>query len=544
MADDTNIVNFRNRPDSPPVPPPPLPPAPRAQAAIEQAAAEPGPSGSWPRLPGIAGMRPPRAVAAPALPESAPSDGEGVFVPPVVADPENPTAQEILATCLALMTALGVAAAQSMWHSARRRQAAAAKARGKTSASHSDGRTPKGTRGAGSSGPSLLRSLGGGGGGKGSRAFGHKNKPHGKDTAHRSPHGRPPKGPKGKGPKGKHGFGHAALKAARKGTKAWKNRDKAKHPKDSTGQAKASTDKNTPGPKTKPSPKPAETPGRRLTWKAPKDGATGSKRWSGRTGTTGKTPKRKKPKSSQGTPDFTRPSIAPPKTWKAPKAKKPKSGRTGARPWSKTSSPKQPKDNPGRTEENRQRTPPPPPPPGFSGMRPPPAAGRTTRITVERVDQDQPAQPRPEAADLALTEGPRALSAPVRVKTTQYSDSDLTVGDVIEADKDMGEEILAGAAVTRSTADGCDLLMTKLEALYAEVLRLKVPGILAGMVVRLMEKTATVKGKADAIASALPAASEAITVAGSNAESRHKPLADTTRDMGHIQPAERDYHNE
>jgi hypothetical protein len=59
-----------------------------------------------------------------------------------------------------------------------------------------------------------------------------------------------------------------------------------------------------------------------------------------------------------------------------------------------------------------------------------------------------------------------------------------------------------------------------------------------------MEKTASVQAKAEAIAANLPAAAEAISVAGSNAAVRHRPTADVTRDQGHVRPAERDYHNE
>jgi hypothetical protein len=134
------------------------------------------------------------------------------------------------------------------------------------------------------------------------------------------------------------------------------------------------------------------------------------------------------------------------------------------------------------------------------------------------------------------------VSAPV--KSTQYRDAELTVYDVIDADADMAEEITEGVDEAIKAADGCDRLMNKLEALHAKILDLKVPGSLPGMVARLMEKTATVKAKADAIAAALPRASEAISTAGSNAEARHRHPADVTRDMGHTRPADRDYHND
>jgi hypothetical protein len=136
------------------------------------------------------------------------------------------------------------------------------------------------------------------------------------------------------------------------------------------------------------------------------------------------------------------------------------------------------------------------------------------------------------------------MTGPMPRPSTQYRDADLTIHDVLEADADMATQIGEGASGARATAEGCDRLLTKLEALHAKVVELKVPGALEGLVLLLMEKTATVKARAEAIAEHLPAASEAIATAGSNAEARHKPLADAVADAGHTRPAERDYHNE
>jgi hypothetical protein len=135
------------------------------------------------------------------------------------------------------------------------------------------------------------------------------------------------------------------------------------------------------------------------------------------------------------------------------------------------------------------------------------------------------------------------VSSPVKADT-QYRDAELTVYDVIDADADMAEEITAGIDEARAAADGCERLVTKLEALHAKVVDLKVPGVLEGMVIRLMEKTAEVKAKADAIAEALPRASEAIATAGNNTEAIHRRPADVTRDMGHTRPADREYNME
>ena len=128
--------------------------------------------------------------------------------------------------------------------------------------------------------------------------------------------------------------------------------------------------------------------------------------------------------------------------------------------------------------------------------------------------------------------------------STQYRDADLTIHDVIEADADMAVQITEGVAQAAATAAGCEVLLTRLEALHAKVVELMVPGALEGLILLLIDKTTTVKAKADAIAAGLPAAAEAIGTAGTNAESRHRPLADAVADAGHVRPAERDYHNE
>lgn len=134
--------------------------------------------------------------------------------------------------------------------------------------------------------------------------------------------------------------------------------------------------------------------------------------------------------------------------------------------------------------------------------------------------------------------------AAAAMPSTQYRDAELTIFDVIDAAADMAEEITDGVVEAQRSAAGCDALLERLEALHAQVVELRVPGSLEGMVVALMEQTAVVKARAEAIAENLPRAAEAISIAGSNAEARHRPLADAVRDAGHIRPAERDYHNE
>ena len=133
---------------------------------------------------------------------------------------------------------------------------------------------------------------------------------------------------------------------------------------------------------------------------------------------------------------------------------------------------------------------------------------------------------------------------PRKAPNTQYADSDLTIYDVIDADADMAEEIMEGAADARAAAAGCENLITRLEFLHAKIQDLKVPGVLEGWVLLLAEKAMNVKARAEAVAETIPAASEAIAQAGQNAAARHQELADVTRDQGHAAPAEADYHNE
>ncbi|MFD3931723.1 hypothetical protein [Streptomyces sp. NPDC058614] len=189
------------------------------------------------------------------------------------------------------------------------------------------------------------------------------------------------------------------------------------------------------------------------------------------------------------------------------------------------------------------------------GSGPPPGWGHTKgyTVTIERADGGPGSQVRRPAG--AITRGRPGLPAgksrggtpvtvPVRTKApnTQYGDSELTIFDVIESDADMAEEIMAGVDEARAAADGCEKMMTRLEALHARIVDLKVPGVLEGWILLLVDKATSVKAKAEALAEQLPAASEAIRTAGDNAERRHKPLADAVRDAGHTAPAERDYH--
>ncbi|MFF3443671.1 hypothetical protein [Streptosporangium sp. NPDC002721] len=593
-----------------------------------------GQAAPWPQLPVVAEMRPPLHLTVPGTPDPAPaSDDEGAFAPPPPEDPDNPTARDTAAVAMALMTALGVAAAQGMWHRARHRQALADKTRAGadkqasksaaagsgTKAGGGGARSARGAGGSGSSGGtgSLLRSPAGGskgrkpkgskgsqafarraggggggrptGGGKGPKATrGGKAAPKGTGAAKR-PQGASTR-PKGKGkatgrtgsggtPKRPQGSGKGSTTAPKGGRKAIGQAgadSKPSKPKgrkdDAAGSTAKPKGKGRPGGKS-----PKDGPKRpKMTWKAPKKGAKGSgkeaagpKRWTtGRTTPAGPTPK---PKGSKRT-GHSRAWTTGTKWWKRWRTRH--TAESGAESATETGtsqdSPRADRDATGWDQ----------PPSGWERMRPPPGADQSEWVTVERVDERP--WPRPEAP--ALTVGQAALTGPapsptadpttspsadqaespsadpapsptpadqqgaptvsMPARTTQYADADLTIYDVIEADADMAEEITEGVTEARDTADGCEQLLTRLEEVYAGVRDLKVPGVLLGMMALLMDKTMTVKSRAEAIAANLPLAAEAISVAGTNAAARHQGLADAVRDAGHIRPAEREYHDE
>lgn len=142
------------------------------------------------------------------------------------------------------------------------------------------------------------------------------------------------------------------------------------------------------------------------------------------------------------------------------------------------------------------------------------------------------------ATPSAIADGVAAMSAP------RYDSgaSELTIYDLLDADEDAAEEIVARVDTAREDARAARALVGHMEDLKATCVRLKIPGALYRYACRLQEKAGALAADADALAKALPAASEAISAAGKNAAARHKPLADTVRDHGHAAPAETEYH--
>lgn len=147
-------------------------------------------------------------------------------------------------------------------------------------------------------------------------------------------------------------------------------------------------------------------------------------------------------------------------------------------------------------------------------------------------------RPPAQATPSALAQGVAAMPGP----SYDGGASELTIYDLIDADEDAAEEIVARVDTARADARAARALVGHMEALKDTIVRLKIPGALYRYACRLQEKAAALASDADALAKALPAASEAISKAGRNAAARHKPLADTTRDHGHAAPAEADYH--
>ncbi|MEE1931438.1 hypothetical protein V1J52_25285 [Streptomyces sp. TRM 70351] len=323
------------------------------------------------------------------------------------------------------------------------------------------------------------------------------------------------------------------------------------------------------GPKADPTKKPKPGTGSGGTASTPKVNLTkkpGSGGGAGPGGTAPKVNLRKKVRLTKPRKPGTGPAggtgtTGPKPTGPASTGPKPKSDKRRSRRgrWERASARRSGRSTPGpssSTGPGPGPTPGPGPGPG-GGFGPPPGWGYAegTTITVEQVGgegwtarrkENGRAARVPAGALPASRKGGSPVTVPVPTKapSTQYADSDLTIYDVIDSDADMAEEITAGADDARQAAEGCESLITRLEALHAKVIELKVPGVLEGWVLLLLEKAMNVKARAEAVADKIPAASEAIAQAGHNTAERHKQPADVTRDHGHAAPAKRDYHNE
>nr|WP_107908864.1 hypothetical protein [Streptomyces chartreusis] len=142
------------------------------------------------------------------------------------------------------------------------------------------------------------------------------------------------------------------------------------------------------------------------------------------------------------------------------------------------------------------------------------------------------------ATPSAIADGVAAMAGPAY----DSGAAELTIYDLIDADEDAAEEIVARVETAREDAKAAVALVGHMEDLKATIVRLKIPGALYRYACSLQEKALHLAADARALAQELPAASEAISAAGKNAAARHQPLADTTRDHGHAAPAEVEYH--
>lgn len=647
---------------------------------------EPDPARGWDQLIRPRPLRPPLHFTVPGIPtveDSGNADHE-LFSPPPMADPDSPTSRETLQLALALVTAMGTAAAQGMWHRARHRQALADEARAKadkarTAAAGAD-RTARGGGGAasgGSKGGSALRS--GGSmrpvGGRSSSGGSERSGKAGKTLSglHSDPHGRPGKrsrdGEERAGRKRRSGRGvHAPLtrQLGAAAVKAWERRDKQRTKQRTKqrahGGAQEAVDHQGPGKKRKRGEPGSDVAtassqrktrrqkrrdrraarrlakaaglrqGHTLRWKAPKDGSQPGdagegmaepkrRRWTRSASSTSRQASAKGGRSSRWTSwrTWRRPATATAaaadqsaeagETAESAQAAEASSASATFRDrlrrrWRRHTS----GQASGAGSEHAGDRPPGGPTggptggrsfgwgSGWAGMRPPPGADRSTRITVERVQEPAPQGPRrehvvagapafgrtallappvaspgpvqePAAADVPPG-SPAAAQAPTAAwqqapsasiverpavstsvhnthhRNTQYRDAELTIYDVIEADQVIADEITDGVAEANAAAAGCEALVSRLEALRVKVIELQVPGSLESGILMLIDLALRVREDARDIAARLPLAAEAIKVAGSNAELRHLGLAEAVRDAGHVRPAERDYHDE
>lgn len=563
------------------------------------------PADAWPELPWADDdLRPPPTLNLPAIPSSREVvEDDGAFAPVAMEDPDNPTARDTVQLAMALVTAMGVAAAQGMWHRARQRQAAADRARanadkvgGKGSAGSASGGSAGRGGGSGSAdggsrgsrgvlGRSRAESSGRRSSGSGSGSGGHS----GRSGDRR----RPPGGSAGERP------GSRSSEHAPKADKDGKRRPARSERKPKTlarklaraerrGRKKARRKLNRTGPGAEPCVQ-NETP-ETTTEQSHRKKRDKKRRSSGepRTGR-GKWKWKAAPKdpaNSEAQPEISRrkrwkrdkPDSPEKKRWRFKRRRRNTSDGHRERRRQERDTRKQQREEARQERQRRRRwwkaspdwlnrwrkrrstgSPDGPETAGEHGswdetswtewMRPPPWVDETDHfeVEVEVVRPNRPALNRPTPELLSAEhahhqEGAPSMDAPVR--PAQYGDAELTVYDVIDADSDMADEITAGVDEARATVAGCELLMTRLEMLHAKIVELRVPGVLAGMVTLLMEITVSVKVKAETIAAKLPAAAEAIRTAGANAEFRHRPLADAVRDAGHTRPAEREYHEE
>ena len=206
--------------------------------------------------------------------------------------------------------------------------------------------------------------------------------------------------------------------------------------------------------------------------------------------------------------------------------------------------------------------------PGGDGewLRPPPGWDVAYTATIEVVRPPKPEPAKRQSAGITagrkgLPAGSPGGPAPTRsvprespivmgtaavvgeVGDTQFVDADLTVYDLIESDEEMGDQILQGAEHMALVAAKCEGLRSGLESLYAMCIEKKVPGVLTGWCIRLMERAGSVQDKAEALRASLPRASEAILAARDTAVEADKLRADRVKEAGHVAPAEREYHD-
>jgi len=441
--------------------------------------------------------------------------GEDELTPPPVDNPDNPTPSEVLATLLAVLTAMGVAGARRLWLQMGGKDTAGRDRQNKT-----DPRTPSSPTGRDRSRSPL-------------GATGRDRSSRDRTRPDRRDHDRPPSRPRSRDHdrdrrRRRDRSEDPVATAIRKAVAAARRRAAKKRAEEKDGPSGQ--------PRPDDQPRPARRPPRRRP--------------------AGALPSTRRPALDRGQP--TRKTRRE-RAWRRWRARHPwwKAATRAARARSSRTT-----GATGADGGTRATTPPPPPPPG--GMRPPPGATRIwADAEVVGKHPHRPPQPPPPAAAYRhkppLPPGPDdhtghppatrgALMTTTALAHTgappRHDDPEITVHDVIEAGRDAAQEIQDGAALANRLVDMAIGLGAQFDTLRADAAELSVPGTLVADLTALSERAGVMQGIAAELAAALIRAADAVRAAADTAEQHHRPLADTTADHGHDRPADADYHKD
>lgn len=175
---------------------------------------------------------------------------------------------------------------------------------------------------------------------------------------------------------------------------------------------------------------------------------------------------------------------------------------------------------------------------GDTTQPPPPPAAAYRHKPQLLPGPDDNLTPAPAARGASMTTALAPATPP------RHDDAEITVHDVVEAGRDAAQEITDGAAYASSLEEAAVRLGAQLDALRGEAAELEVPGNLVADLAGLSERAGLVQSLARELAAALTRAAEAVRAAADAADQRHRPLADAAADHGHSRPAAADYHTD